>query len=133
MKSKSENPAALGLDQIAPSSIVKFPGGKLPLFGVSPGLSWAGAASFLGTSRYSAFARKLGQILATKVGEPSKPDYSVSWPLDVDERDPPLQHSGGTLVFKFDGHFTACGHLGQAGTIAAALGAADSGTEAVAK
>ena len=40
---------------------------------------------------------------------------------------------GGTFVFKFDGHYSRCGHLGQAGPIAAALGAPDTVAEAAAK
>jgi len=34
----------------------------------------------------------------------------------------------GDIIFKFDGHFTACGHLAQTGAMTAALGAEAIGT-----
>jgi hypothetical protein len=40
---------------------------------------------------------------------------------------------GGSVVFKFDGHYSACGHSGQARAIAAAFGVSDGSLETIGK
>jgi hypothetical protein len=62
-----------------------------------------------------------------------KHSFGLVDPVSDGYRERWVAKCGGSFVFKFDGHYSRCGHLGQAGTIAAALGAPDIATEAATK
>jgi hypothetical protein len=78
-----------GSNQIQPGSIVRLSDDPGP----QPKTSAYDPDRDIGYFRqWSALTRRFQRLLPSPRAEPSKPDYEVVWPPDVNEFDPPLNH-----------------------------------------